>query len=272
MVDDLDLDLDLVKFLENSKKSKKVKTDLKKCFNSEIYELKDNIKILFENEQNFILKEIKLLDINLISFSQIGRLQTILKFLVQENLNKYRTHIQNTYFIKDFLKSPEKPKSGSDKSMIEKYNKEIKEWQDESKKIKEFNSKLDTLTEWLESNITVDLYGDTTLNITNLPYVYFKFFNTDINEIEVFIQELKSCAVYPVKNIKRITIDDISANLPNFLKSVNEVRVYFETELEAEELNNSYDYVQGVYEKYVIKNDIMKKDGGEWGMYNKRNK
>jgi hypothetical protein len=265
----MDIKMDLSKFLENSKKIKKVKEDFKKCFNSEIYELEKNIKILYENEHNFILKELFLLDLNSISVPQVGRLGTILNYLNQECLDNYRQHIKNNYSLKELPKSPEKPQN-VDKKTIEEFNTKIKKWKEECKIISDYNSKYNNILEWLDTNIILDLYGDDTLDITNLPYIYFKFLNTDIDEIEVFIQELKMCPVEPVKNIKRVTIEDISHKLPSFLKSANEVRVYFLNIEHAVQLNESKLYVEGVYEKYIIKNDTMKKDGGEWGMFNER--
>ncbi len=261
--------LDLSKFLENSKKIKKTKEDFKRCFNSEIYELDANIKKLYENEHKFILKELNLLDLNSISVPQVGRLGTILNYLNQEYLDNYRQHIKNNYSLKEYPVAPIAPEI-ADKKSIEEFNKKVKTWKDECKIISEYNSKYKNVLEWLDTNIILDMYGDENLDITDLPYIYFKFLNTDIDEIEVFIQELKSCPAEPVKNIKRVTIEDISYKLPSFLKSANEVRVYFLNMEHATDLNNSKDYVEGVYEKYVIKNDTMKKDGGEWGMFNER--
>lgn len=266
-----ELNIDLKKFAENAKKIKNVKIDFVNCLNAEIYQLEEGIKNLFgNNEQLYIFNELSKLDINTITVSKIGRLQTILKYVSQEYLKKYMDNFLATNSLQELPEAPKRPEVGSDKTLIEEFNTSVRLWKEETAKIKEWNTKFSTLTEYLNSIVTVDLYGDITINVDNLPYVYFKFFNTDIDEIEVFMQELKTCPAPPVKNIKTIRIEDISAKLPDFLKSANEVRVYFDTEAEAEELHGSKDYVEGVYEKYVIKNDTMKKDGGEWGMYNQR--
>ncbi len=263
-------DIDFKKFAENARKIKKVKIDFEYALNAEIFELEGAIKKLFsENEQIHIFNEISKLDINTISVPKIGRFETILNYVSQEYLNKYKINFISNNSLKELVEPPVRPEDKT-KEVIEKFNKELKEWQLENNKIKDWNTKYSTLTEFLEVNDRVDLYGDTTLNVSNMPYIYFKFFNTDIDEIEVFIQELKTCPAPPVKNIKSVKIEDISSLLPTFLKSANEVRVYLNTDAEAEELHGSKDYVEGVYEKYVIKNDTMRKDGGEWGLYNQR--
>jgi hypothetical protein len=264
------LNIDLKKFAENAKKIRKVKEDFDKCLNAEIVELELGIKTLFnENEQLHIYNQLTKLDLNSISVPKVGRLQTILDFVAQEYLDKYRNHFLTNNARKEFPEAPKRPE-GTDKTVIKEFNDTVQAWQKEVKQIKDWNTKYNTLTEYLDSIITVDLYGDTTLNVTALPYVYFKFMNTDIDEIEVFIQELKTCPAPPVKKIKSIKIEDIKDKLPAFVKSAKEVRVYFDTIQDAEELHGSADYVGGVYEKYVIKNDLMKKDGGEWGIFNKR--
>ena len=263
---------DLRKFAENNKKQKQVKEQFHLALTTTIVSLESSLKKLFsENEQSFIFNELKKVDLNELPFPLIGRIQTILNYLDQSILHDYRKNYITKELLKEFPEKPEKPDTNI-KEKIKEYNDIVKKYNIEVKKVSDWNVKINTLMEYLDSVITVDLYGDTEFDIIDKPYVYFKFLNTDIDEIEVFMLDLKNCPAPPIKNIKSIKIEDISGKLPSFLKSANEVRVYFETMADAEEFNNSKDYVEGVYEKYLIKNDTMAKDGGEWGMFNNRKK
>lgn len=266
-----DLESGYLKFAEIVKKQMKIRNDFKICFDSDAYLTVKTIKDLYEsNEHELILNELCRLKLSDIPFPKIGRLQTILNYLNQEQLKTFKD-----FFILNnpFKKSPEPPKRPeniTNKEVVDIFNKEVKAWQNEVKDINEWNNKVSTLTEYIKSILTIDLYGDTTLNVDNLPYIYFKFFNTDIDEIEVFIQELKTCPIQAVEYIKAVKLLDISEKLPNTLKSANEVRFYLDNEEDAKTLNLAKIPLGAVYEKYVIKNLAMKKDGGEWGLYSER--
>jgi hypothetical protein len=260
----------LQKFAENNKKKKKVKEDFHQALTTDIILLESSLKrLISENDDNFIFNELKNVNLDDLPFPLIGRIQTILNYLPQNILHLYRTTVITKDLLKEYPTKPEKPDTNV-KEKIKEYNETVKKYNIDVKKISDWNIKINTLMEYLDSVITVDLYGDLTFDISDKPYVYFKFLNTGIDEIEIFMLDLKNCPAPPIKKIKAIHIEDISGLLPSFLKSANEVRVYFETLTEAEEFHNSKDYVEAVYEKYLIKNDTMASDGGEWGMFNKR--
>ena len=262
-------EFDLEKFVENGRKIKQVKNDFDKCLNTDIIELESSIKKLFANEQIYIYKELINLKLENISVSKVGRVQTILNYVSQTYLDLYRKEFESVNKLRDFIPIPERPEKVS-AEVIKEYNESIKKIRESNTKIKDWNTKIYTLKEFLDSIIFIDIYGDKTMDVSLMPYLYFKFLNTDIDEIEIFMSELKNCSAPPVKKIKAIRIEDISDRLPKFLKSANEVRVFFNNNDEANEFHASKDYVESVYEKYIIKNDTMFADGGEWGMYNNR--
>lgn len=268
-INEISSNFDFKKFSENSKKTTKIKKDFSDFLSADITKLADAKKRLLENEQKFIYSELEKLDLEVLTVSIIGRLETMLVYVSQEYLDKYRKFIKSKWDFKKYPEQPEKPFS-KEKEDAQKWSESVRVWKEDVKKVKDWNTKFHTLTEYLDSIITIDLYGDVNFNVDTKPYIYFKFFNTDVDEIEVFIQELKTCPTPPVKKIKRVLIEDISGKVPDFVKSAKEVRVYFETEEDASELKNSESYVEGVYEKFVIKNDLMRKDGGEWGLWNER--
>ena len=265
---------DLKLFSDRIKKTKNANNDFIACLNSETHMLKDTLDKLNTNDGEYILQVLLKFDLNTIDIYRVGRLLSILDNVPQNFLNKYRTYFFETHFIKELpinLIAPE-PEFGKvlDKDVILEFNKSLKEWRIETDNIIEWNRKIEIITENLNDNITIDLYGDITLDTTNLPFIYFKFLNTDIDEIENFIHELRNCQLSIIKKINTVEIVDIKDKLPSFLKFANEVRVFFTTIEEAEELHSCSDYIGSVYEKYIIKNDTMKKDGGEWGMFNQR--
>jgi hypothetical protein len=265
---------DLKIFSDRIKKTKNANNDFIACLNSETHMLKDTLDKLNTNDGEYILQVLLKFDLNTIDIYRVGRLLSILDNVPQNYLNKYRTYFFDTHIIKELptkLIAPE-PEFGKvlDKDVILEFNKSLKEWGIETDNIIEWNRKIEIITENLNDNITIDLYGDITLDTINLPFVYFKFLNTDIDEIENFIHELRNCQLSIIKKIKTVEIVDIKDKLPSFLKSANEVRVFFTIIEEVEELHGCSDYIGSVYEKYIIKNDTMKKDGGEWGMFNQR--
>ncbi len=259
----------LQKFKENVQKAKKAKEDLAK-FMEEMNDI-SRVKDAFfkENEEVFILKALMDLDLEKVAFPRFARIQLALGYSSQSGIVKYSNHLKERYQKKTPPEKPVRPERVT-KESIKDYSAEVAIWNKEAKVMFDWNQKLHAITEYVDSINFTGIYGDETVDATNLPFVYFKFLNTDKDEIDIFLQELKNCPVQVVTKIICARIEDITDKLPGFIQSGKEVRIHFNSKQEVDELLGSVDHIGSVYEKYVIKNRTMKMDGGEWGSSEKR--
>jgi hypothetical protein len=256
--------MDFLKIKENLNKLKKTGEDLTAY-------LKESINIemvrsqLLENSSERIVYKLKELDYKVLDRKDFSKIVLLMRYLDQNDLDEYRTYFKETYNTEELQERPEKPEDVS-KESISKYNEELKLWNKSIDKTKEWNRNYKFIIDSLNDTITLDLYGDITLNSADLTSVYFKFYETNVSDMEVFIQEIRNSPSESVQNIKKVTIVDISSQVPNEISSAHEVSFYFEDGEEATLFRENESVAYGVYEKFIIRNDTMKKVGGEWGL------
>lgn len=252
-------------FLQNNKLSKKAKIDFQKCFDVDIVYLKESLNELFSNNHNFILSEFKKVELENIPVPKVGRFMVMLDKLDQINLNKYRTYFHETYKFKEYPEKPE-PNENMNKDEYKAYNDSIKKWNESVTSVDHWNTKWKSINENLNTHIKIDFYGDLNFVTTNKPYIYFDFLDTDLDKINVFITELKNIPVEQINKFKKIEVIDTKNENPESKYSMNQVRVYFDTVEDLMNIQLVETFVTGVYQKYIIINDNMKKMGGKWDL------
>lgn len=260
--------MDFLKIRENLSKLKKAGEDLVSYLNEPI-QVEHSRSVLLENSSERVIYKLKELKYEELSRQDFSKIVLLLRYLDQYDLDEYRAFFKDTYSVKEFNEKPEKPEDVSRES-ITAYNKELQDWNKKIDEIKEWNRHYKFLVDSLDDVITIELYGDTTLDVSYLSSVYFKFYETNINDIEVFIQEIRTSPSEAVQNIKRVKVDDVSASVPKEITSAHEVLFYFQNDDDADLFRKNEDVVYGVYEKFIIRNDTMKKIGGEWGLDSER--
>jgi hypothetical protein len=260
--------MDFLKIRENLNKLKKAGNDLMSYLQEPI-QVEHSRNVLLENTSESVIYKLKELKYEELSRQEFSKIVLLLRYLDQYDLDEYRTFFQETYSVKELGETPTKPEDVT-KESITAYNEELKTWNKKIDNIKEWNRHYKFLVDSLNDVITIELYGDTTLDVSYLSSVYFKFYETNINDIEVFIQEIRTSPSEAVQNIKRVKIDDISASVPNEISSAHEVLFYFQNDEDSDLFRKNEDVVYGVYEKFIIRNDTMKKVGGEWGLDSER--
>src|SRR6478735_1562287 len=238
--------------------------------NQNILLLKKELNEIFLNDHNLILNELKELKFDHLKSNEISRIMLFLTKLNQKELVKFKEFFDEEFKHKEYPIEPKKLNESSSKEDIKIYNEDVKLFLEEKNKINDWNNKRNSIDQILIDNIKTSLYGDITFDQKNKPYIYFKFFNTHLDDMENFIHEINILPILPVKNIKKAEIIDIKNLLPDFLISAHEIRFYFETIEDMDLIKQVFIFVNAVYEKYVIKNPLMKKDGGEWSYYNDR--
>lgn len=240
--------------------------------NQNILLLKREFNEIFLNDHSLILNELKELKFDQLKSTEISRVMLFLTKLNQKELVEFKEFLDEEFKHKEYPIEPKKLKDSPSKEDIKAYNDEVKLFLEEKNKIDDWNNKRNSITQILIDNIKTNLYGDKNFDQKNKPYIYFKFFNTHLDDMENFIHEINIIPVLPVKNIKKSEIIDIKNLLPDFLISAHEIRFYFETIEDMDLIKQVFIFVNAVYEKYVIKNSLMKKDGGEWSYFNDRKK
>jgi len=260
--------MDFLKIRENLNKLKKTGEDLVSYLNEPI-QVEQSRSTLLENSSESIIYKLKELKYEELTRQEFSKVVLLLRYLDQYDLDEYRAFFVDSYGIKEFGEKPEKPEDIS-KESITAYNKELQEWNKKIDVIKEWNRHYKFLVDSLNDVITIELYGDTTLDVSYLSSVYFKFYETNLSDIEVFIQEIRTSPSEAVQNIKRVKVDDVSASVPKEISSAHEILFYFQNDEDADLFRKNEDVVYGVYEKFIIRNDTMKKIGGEWGLDSER--
>jgi hypothetical protein len=260
--------MDFLKIQENLKKLKKTGEDLTEYLKESV-----NIKImrdnLLENSSERIIYKLKELKYKELDRKDFSKIVLLMRYLDQHDLDEYRTYLKESFNAEDFQEKPEKPEEVS-KESIYKYNEELKLWNKSIDKTKEWNRNYKFLIDSLNDTITLDLYGDTSLNSDDLYGVYFKFYETNVSDIEVFIHEIRNSPSEAVQNVKKVELIDISGHVPEQIESAHEVFFYFQEEEEAILFRENETVAYGVYEKFIIRSNMMKKVGGEWGLDSER--
>jgi hypothetical protein len=256
--------MDFLKIQENLKKLKKTEKDLNEYLNDtlSIEKVRNN---LLTNSSEKIVYKLKFLDYKKLENNLFSKIAFLLKELEQRDLDDYRDFLKQNYIIEVVQEKPKQPEVVS-KTNISKYNEDLKIWNRSIDETKTWNRNYKFLLDTLNDIITLDLYGDTSLNNDDLSGVYFVFYETVLSEIEVFIQEMRNSPSETVQKIKKVEIVDISSHVPNEISLADEVLFYFDSIENAEAFKENSDVAYGVYEKYIIRNDTMKKIGGEWGL------
>lgn len=272
MNEELDFDLLVSKIQELSKTEK----DFNSYINEKIH-INTQLDLLLVNKHDSILTQLKKYDLDKIRDSDISKVTILLTKLQEDYVIKYRDFINEKYKEREF---PEKPKIEFNSELqttraeytlkLKEFNEKIKEYGIISDKIKRFNRILTVLNEYFKTNITHNILGDISLDITNKPYVYFRFYNVDDTDINVFIRNLRNSPAKNVDDILRITIEDIKSIIPDdsMIQTAKELSVYFESKDIAVAFGKeSQNVVASVYQQFVLRIEYMRRFGGEWGLW-----
>jgi hypothetical protein len=265
--------------------AKKLK-QLKECgvafedYLKEEYQFGVKMNILFSFPNDMIYHHIERVDLETFKKRNISRITQSLSRLGENYIIKYRNLINEKYDVKEI---PEPPKADQEnqlklspkerKQLVKEFNFKVKEYRKEVEEIEEWNLMITVLQEYFRDNIKEDLYGDTTLDVSSLPYVYFRMYNTDLNDIEVFIQNLRKCSAEGVNDILRINIEDVMGMIPDniLIQDAKEVQVYFENPDKAITFGKiSGEIVESVYQQFVLRIEYMRKYGADWGLWNEK--
>lgn len=258
--------IDFLQIQKNLKAIKQAKSDLEEYLNYKGVGVDTaRQKLLDNNSDDMIVYSIERLDYLSMSHKIYSKLVLLFRNLDQNRLSEFRTYFLENYKISIPTKQPERPEDTS-KESIKNYTNDIKKWTKEVNNINTWNRSRKFILDSLNDIITIELYGDILLDVTNLPSVYFRFFNTKKNDMEVFIQEIRNSPSESVQNIKRVVIKDVSGEVPNEVESAHDVLFYFNNNEDTCLFKESESVVYGVYEKYLLRSDLMKKLGGQWGL------
>ena len=149
---------------------------------------------------------------------------------------------------------------------MKEYSDDIKKWTKEVNNIDIWNRSRKFIIDSLDDIIMIELYGDTLLDISDLSSVYFRFFETVKEDMEVFIQDIRNSPSESVQSIRRVKINDVSSEVPTEIESAHDVLFYFDSDEDADLFRKAEHVVYGVYEKYILRSDLMKNLGGNWGL------
>lgn len=244
---------------------------IKKAFNEFLNEdlnitIKYNNLIKFNTSQ--ILCVLKEFDFNNIETNRISaRINMIISILNNKEKIEFKKYLEENYCLKE---QKEKPvidinnKLSMTKDEYTDYKKnienEIKIFNKELQDIKDYNTKLNSILEYLNNNSFENIFINENYDITDKPYIYFEVI--DNNEI-LFIQNIIN---KKFDNIKRIYIED--CNIDSLGYSKKEVRLYFEDDnICSEFFTKNKNIIFSIYQLFLLK---YKHTNGDFGIYNNK--
>lgn len=255
MTEDDDFDFLLSSFKKSSNTIVKTKEDYKSFMLADLNTLNRDTDTLMNNPEGLILNEIKSLNYRSCSNGDTSRLKFLLNRLSKDILNEYREYIKLTY-PNDLLKEESKNlldinkniedkismwhKLNSNKNHTKELELEKRQSEKDIKTFNDFNARLNSLYATFNELIPEEVFGDESLDVTNMESVFFKFpIEADDKYLMVFIKEIRRIQSPHTALIKKVTIE---TNIVNF---------WFDTIKDAEKFYSTKTFVEGIYDKYV---------------------
>jgi len=266
MINDIEEEFDFEEIKKNLKNLKDVKKKFDNLLNSNLVTLEDNKNELMNVPHKLILSKLKDLDYDKLNNEQVSRVLLILNYLDDDILKEYSIYFNKNFPKKEIPKTPTKPNILY-KENIKKYNTEISVYKNNIlPMIEYYNTKIESVKDCFSRLVDNDLLGDIELNVDDMRYIYFMFFNLDKSYIKMFIKDLKSSRADSLHFIKKIDIIDIKNDDDRDIKYIYEVRLYFEKDKDIELLEKCRILFESNYTKYVQMSENMRLGLTEWGL------
>jgi hypothetical protein len=266
MEEEFDVDSFLSNIRDNSKKLKDVKKKFDNFINARLVDLEEFKKELIEFPHSLILLRLKEFDIDKSSELQVARILLLMNYLDQDVLKEYKEYFDSNYQKLPLPTPPEKP-AEMKPELIKAYNQEISDYKNKVlPPVEQYNSKINSIIDVFIQLVEDGLFGDETLDKSELRYVYFKFFDLDESYVKHFIKDLKSSSASDLELIKTIEIIDIKGQVPDHINDAFEVRLYFEKGKDVELLESCKVLFESFYEKYMQMSETMRLGSVDWGL------
>ena len=249
-----------------SKNLKDIKRKYQSYIDAELVTLDTDRISLLESPHKYILEQLKLTDLEIDGNNKVSRILLLMNYLDSDVLQDWYSYFKSNFKSKDIPEPPTRPEELTAEN-VSKFNNDANEYRSKIlPRLEEYNTKYKSIMDTFSDLIEDDLFGDETLDVTNLRHVYFKFYDLDETYIKSFVKDIKNTGADKLTLIKRIIIEDISGSVPDGIKHAFEVRYYFEDGNDSELMTSAKILFESFYEKYMQMSFIMKQGSADWGL------